>query len=88
MYNKTDVWKHFNTYNVARGLIADNPQSAKLLSTIENTNQKKEYELLVKYRFFDINILTEEEIVEYANTLKQQRLETIKINIHNYYQMH
>ncbi|MBQ4460337.1 MAG: hypothetical protein II908_00725 [Bacteroidaceae bacterium] len=88
MYNKTDVWKHFNTYNVARGLIADNPQSAKLLSTIENTNQKKEYELLVKYRFFDINILTEEEIVEYANTLKQQRLEKIKINIHNYYQMY
>ena len=88
MYNHTDEWKHFNTYNDARGLIADNPQSAKLLSTIENTNQKKKYELLVKYRFFDTNILTEKEIVDYANILKQQRLETIKINIHNYYQMY
>lgn len=88
MYNHSDEWKHFNTYNDARGLIADNPQSAKLLSTIENPNQKKEYELLVKYRFFDTNILTEKEIVDYANTLKQQRLETIRINIHNYYQMY
>lgn len=88
MYNHSDEWKHFNTYNDARGLIADNPQSGKLLSRIENPNQKKEYELLVKYRFFDTNILTEKEIVDYANILKQQRLETIKINIHNYYQMY
>ena len=88
MYNKTDEWKHFYTYNEARAFIADNPQADNLLQKIKDPEKKKEYELLVKYRLFDPNILTEEEIVEYANILQQQRLETIKINLHNYHLMY
>ena len=84
----SEEWISFNTTNDARAYIADNPTASDYSKEIKSQEDKLAFELLYRYRIFDLNILTPDKFQHYQQDLASKALSTIQSNIIPYFQVY
>lgn len=86
VYENDEDWKEFVQYNNLRQYINDNPSEKECIRLFKDgTAQRNESELMIGYRTQDGTILSQYELKEMVDYLKENRIGNIKKSFNGYY---